>query len=87
MPYDVGYYLTPRDDGTFIYGFEIVQEACDGRLGGGACTLDFQGSLDDAERYLIKKLEQMVKSLPDRGNRTDTRTARKRTKAQASMRG
>ncbi|KVQ56679.1 Imm50 family immunity protein [Burkholderia territorii] len=63
--YEVGYYLTQRDDGTFIYGFEIVQEACGGRFGSGASTLDFHGSFHDAERYLISTLEQMVERLAD----------------------
>ncbi|WP_107311515.1 Imm50 family immunity protein [Burkholderia metallica] len=65
LPYDIGYYLTPRADGTIIVGYEIVQASHNGRLGCGATTLDFRGSLEEAERYLIRKLETMVEDLPE----------------------
>lgn len=65
LPYDIGYHLAQRDDGMIIYGFEIVQESYDGRIGSGATALDFVGSLEDAEPYLIRKLQQMVEALPE----------------------
>ncbi|MCO1357116.1 immunity 50 family protein [Burkholderia multivorans] len=65
LPYDIGYSLTRRDDGTYIYGYEIVRESYSGRAGAGAVVLDFFGSPDDAERHLIKKLEQIVETLPE----------------------
>ncbi|MFM0492026.1 Imm50 family immunity protein [Paraburkholderia graminis] len=65
LPYDIGYHLIQRDDGTFIYGFEIVQEKGNGRLASGATTLDFRGSLEEAERYLVNKLELIVEGLPE----------------------
>lgn len=65
LTYDIGYHLYQRDDGTFIYGFEIVQEACDGRLGSGASVLNFRGTPDQAENYLRNMLEEMVEKLPD----------------------
>ncbi|KWF37697.1 hypothetical protein WT56_03085 [Burkholderia pseudomultivorans] len=65
LPYDIRYHLVQRDDGRIVYGFEIVQESSDGRIGSGAAALDFCGSLEDAEQYLIGKLQQMVETLPE----------------------
>ncbi|KAB1584219.1 hypothetical protein C5O75_036210 [Burkholderia cepacia] len=65
LTYDIGYHINQRDDGTFIYGYEIVQELSDGRIGSAASALDFRGSAEEAERYLIKKLEEMVEGLPE----------------------
>ncbi|WP_338641921.1 Imm50 family immunity protein [Burkholderia pyrrocinia] len=65
LPYDIGYYLSQHGDGTIIVGYEIVQALHNGRISSGANTLDFRGSLDEAERYLIKKLETIVEDLPE----------------------
>ncbi|MBN3834897.1 Imm50 family immunity protein [Burkholderia sp. Ac-20344] len=65
LPYDIGYYLSEHSDGTIIVGYEIVQASHNGRIGCAATTLDFRGSLEEAERYLIKKLETMVEGLPE----------------------
>ncbi|EMN1926435.1 hypothetical protein RVV18_000798 [Burkholderia ambifaria] len=78
LTYDVGYCLYRRDDGTFIYGFEIVQEACDGRLGSGATVLNFRGTPEQAEKYLRNTLEEMIEKLPE-GWESDRNRNRKET--------
>lgn len=65
LTYDVGYHLYQRDDGTFIYGSEIVQEAYDGRIGGGASVLNFHGTKEQAEEYLRSVLEETIEKLPE----------------------
>jgi hypothetical protein len=65
LTYDVGYRLYQRDDGTYVYGWEIVQDACDGRLGGGASALNFQGTYAEAEAHLRDTLVETIERLPD----------------------
>ncbi|HGL6717792.1 immunity 50 family protein [Burkholderia contaminans] len=65
LTYDIGYYLSPHSDGSITVGYEIVQAARHGRIGCAATTLDFRGSLEEAERYLVKQLEAMVEDLPE----------------------
>jgi hypothetical protein len=65
LAYDVGYRLIGRDDGTFVYGFEIVQDQSGARMGSGASALDFQGSYAEAEAFLRRKLVHTIESLPE----------------------
>lgn len=65
LTYDVGYRLIQRDDGTFVYGYEIVQEQYDGSIGGGAISLNYEGSYDDAEAYLRQLLKEQIETLPE----------------------
>ncbi|MFM0158669.1 Imm50 family immunity protein [Paraburkholderia sediminicola] len=65
LTYDIGYRLYQRDDESFIYGFEIAQENYDGRTGGGATPLNFQGTFAQAEEYLRNRLQETVEQLPE----------------------
>jgi hypothetical protein len=78
LTYDIGYRLYQSDDSSFTYGFEIVQELYDGRVSSGATALDFFGSHEEAEHYLVEKLKQMVERLPE-GWETDRFRNRKDT--------
>jgi hypothetical protein len=65
LTYDVGYRLYQRDDGSYVYGWEIVQEAHDGRLGSGATALNFEGTFQDAETHLRNILSEKIECLPE----------------------
>ena len=65
LTYDIGYRLNQRDDGTFVYGYEVVQEHYDGCIGTGATALNFEGPYDDAEEYLRQMLKEMIDKLPE----------------------
>lgn len=72
--YDVGFHVYQRNDGTFIFGYEIVQEATGCRHGSGASRLDFQGARNQAEAHVRTLLERMIDDLKDDGGDMTVRT-------------
>lgn len=74
LTYDVGFHVYRRNDGTFIFGYEVVQEATDCRFGNGASRLDFEGTREEAEAHVRALLEKMIDNLRDEGAQRVTRT-------------
>ncbi|WP_235212622.1 hypothetical protein [Burkholderia paludis] len=54
-----------RHDGTFILGYEVVQQASQLRFGSGAHRLDFDGTREEAEAFARTYLEWVIDNLPD----------------------
>jgi hypothetical protein len=65
LTYDIGYQVYQRNDSSFIYGFEVVQEASDGRFGSGASALNFDGTREEAEARVRELVEQQIENLPE----------------------
>ncbi|CAE6824552.1 hypothetical protein [Paraburkholderia haematera] len=74
LTYEVGFHIYQRNDGTFIFGYEVVQEATDCRFGNGASRLDFEGTREEAEAHVRALLEKMIDNLTDEGEERVTRT-------------
>ncbi|WP_244138810.1 MULTISPECIES: hypothetical protein [Burkholderia] len=74
LAYDVGFHVYQRNDGTFIFGYEVVQEETDCRFGNGASRLDFEGTRIEAEAHVRILLEKMIDNLTDEGGERVTRT-------------
>jgi hypothetical protein len=66
LAYDVGFHVYQLADGTFILGYEVVQETTNCRFGSGASRLDFEGTLEEAESHARVLLEKMIDDLPGR---------------------
>jgi hypothetical protein len=65
LTYDVGYQIYQRNDGSYIFGYEVVQESSDGWFGSGGSPLQFEGSRQDAEARVRNLIEQRIERLPD----------------------
>jgi hypothetical protein len=63
--YHIGYQVYKRNDGSYIYGYEVVQESSDGWFGSGACQLQFDGSIEQAEARVRGIIEERIEHLPD----------------------
>ncbi|MFC5431008.1 hypothetical protein ACFPTO_19710 [Paraburkholderia denitrificans] len=74
LAYDVGFHVYQRDDGTFIFGYEVVQEATDCQFGNGAIRLNFEGTREEAEAHVRAFLEKMIDNLTDESGERVTRT-------------
>lgn len=74
LTYDIGYQVYQRNDGSFIFGYEVVQEATDCRFGNGASRLEFEGTREEAEAHARALLEKMIDNLTDEGGERVTRT-------------
>lgn len=72
--YDVGFHVYQRNDGKFIFGYEVVQAATDCRFGCGASRLDFEGTREDAEAHVRVLLKNKIDNLTDEGSKRVTRT-------------
>lgn len=65
LTYDIGYQVYQRNDGSYVYGFEVMQESSDGRFGNGASPLQFEGPRDEAEALVRQLIEQQIERLPE----------------------
>ncbi|WP_260436298.1 hypothetical protein [Burkholderia sp. Bp9143] len=74
LAYDVGFHVYQRNDGAFIVGYEVVQEATDCQFGSGAIRLNFEGTREEAEAHVRALLEKMIDNLTDESGERVTRT-------------
>ena len=76
LAYDVGFHVYQLADGTFILGYEVVEETTNLRFGCGTSRLDFEGTREEAELHARVLLEKMIDDLPVRDSimRTSERT-------------
>jgi hypothetical protein len=61
--YDIGFQVYQRNDGSYIYGYEVVQESSDGWFGNGASPLQFDGTKEQAETRVREMIEQRIEAL------------------------
>jgi len=66
LTYDIGYQVYQRNDGSYVYGFEVMRESSDGCFGSGASPLQFEGPRDEAEALARQLIEQQIERLPER---------------------
>ena len=65
LTYDIGYQVYQRNDGSYVYGYEVVRESSDGCFGSGASPLHFEGPRDKAEARVRELIEKRIECLPD----------------------
>jgi hypothetical protein len=61
--YDIGYQVYQRNDGSYVYGYEVVQESSDGWFGNGATALHCDGDKEQAEARVRGIVEEQIERL------------------------